>query len=163
MMNTTYVGVILSLTALTAFVIVPSADARVLTLDTDKHSFYQTGDQIIFTGTTDYYPDLVTIVIYGPEDENGDRELIAVDSAISSKDLKFESQGVDLQSAKFNQQGIYSATAFLNNGEQPFEEGIEVLFDFSVDGSPVIPSAYGPILSLKPLTDLTINEKSSLS
>src|SRR3989304_10555492 len=62
----------------------------------------------------------------------------------------------------FKKHGIYSATAFLEKG-QPFEEGLKVLFDFSVDGSPVIPSAYVIPIELKSINDLTTNEETKLS
>src|SRR3972149_3458426 len=55
-----------------------------------------------------------------------------------------------------------SATAFLEKG-QPFEEGLKVLFDFSVDGSPVVPSAYVVPIELKSINDLTTNEETKLA
>src|SRR3972149_1041517 len=77
--------------------------------------------------------------------------------------LLFRSEeSIQITSGVFKKHGIYSATAFLEKG-QPFEEGLKVLFDFSVDGSPVVPSAYVIPIELKSINDLTTNEETKLA
>src|SRR3972149_6353745 len=125
---------------LVTVIVVPPAYAKVLTLDIDKHTFYVVGDTITFSGTTDTAYDLVKI---------------------TGSDKKFE-ESLKLESGKFTKHGIYSATAFLEKG-QSYEEGVKIFFDFSKDGSPVIPSAYVIPIELKSINDLTTNEETKLS
>jgi len=139
---------------------VPPAYSKVLTLDTDKHTFYVAGDTITFSGTTDTAYDLVVISVYDPPDKDGNTKLVAAVSKIAGSDKKFE-DSLDIDSKKFTKHGIYSATAFLERG-QPYEEGIKIFFDFSKDGSPVIPSAYVIPIELKSINDLTTNEETNL-
>jgi len=145
---------------LVTVIVVTPAYAKVLTLDTDKHAFYVAGDTITFSGTTDTAYDLVVISIYEPPDKDGKTKLAAAVSKIAGSDKKFE-DSLKLESNKFTKHGIYSATAFLERG-QPYEEGIKISFDFSKDGSPVIPSAYVIPIELKSINDLTTNEETNL-
>ncbi|HXV65997.1 MAG TPA: Ig domain-containing protein [Nitrosopumilaceae archaeon] len=140
---------------------VPNAKADVLTLDTDKHTFYVAGDTITFSGTTDTVYDLVVITIHTPPDSEGETNLVAALSTIAGSDMKFE-DSLKLDKAKFTIHGIYSATGFTEQG-QSYEEGIKIFFDFSKDGSLVIPSAHPIPVELKPINDLSINELTTLT
>jgi hypothetical protein len=139
---------------------VPSAYAKVLALDTDKHTFYVAGDTITFSGVTDTVYDLVIISINEPPDKDGNTKIVAVVSTIAGSDKKFEER-LEIESNKFTKHGIYSATAFMDKG-QPFEEGVKIFFDFSKDGSPVIPSAYVIPIELKSINNMTTNEETNL-
>jgi predicted RNase H-like HicB family nuclease len=139
---------------------VPSAYAKVLALDTDKHTFYVAGDTITFSGTTDTAYDLVIISINEPPDKDGNTKIVAVVSTIAGSDKKFK-ESLEIESNKFTKHGIYSATAFMDKG-QPFEEGVKIFFDFSKDGSPVIPSAYVIPIELKSINNMTTNEETNL-
>jgi hypothetical protein len=160
MMDRTSLTLVLSLFVLVSIILIPSVQAKVLTLDTDKHTFYQAGESLTFTGTTDTEYDIVQIVIYEPPDDEGNKKLVAAQGVIAGSDKMFE-ESIELTSATYSKHGIYSAIAFLHQG-QPVEEGITVFFDFSTDGSAVIPSAYAPPLKLKQLDNLTINELAKL-
>ena len=146
---------------LVTIIVIPPAYAKVLTLDIDKHTFYVAGDTITFSGTTDTAYDLVVITIYEPPDKDGETKLVSAVSKITGSDKKFE-ESLKLESGKFTKHGIYSATAFLEKG-QSYEEGVKIFFDFSKDGSPVIPSAYVIPIELKSINDLTTNEETKLS
>ena len=146
---------------LVTVIVIPPAYAKVLTLDIDKHTFYVAGDTITFSGTTDTAYDLVVITIYEPPDKDGETKLVSAVSKITGSDKKFE-ESLKLESGKFTKHGIYSATAFLEKG-QSYEEGVKIFFDFSKDGSPVIPSAYVIPIELKSINDLTTNEETKLS
>jgi len=146
---------------LVTVIVVPPAYAKVLTFDIDKHTFYVAGDTITFSGTSDTAYDIISIVIYEPPDDKGNKKLVTAKGTIAGSDKKFE-ESIQITSGVFKKHGIYSATAFLEKG-QPFEEGLKVLFDFSVDGSPVVPSAYVIPIELKSINDLTTNEETKLA
>src|SRR3970040_391007 len=146
---------------LVTVIVVPPAYAKVLTFDIDKHTFYVAGDTITFSGTSDTAYDIISIVIYEPPDDKGNKKLVTAKGTIAGSDKKFE-ESIQITSGVFKKHGIYSATAFLEKG-QPFEEGLKVLFDFSVDGSPVVPSAYVVPIELKSINDLTTNEETKLA
>src|SRR3990170_1511438 len=117
---------------LVTVIVVPPAYAKVLTFDIDKHTFYVAGDTITFSGTSDTAYDIISIVIYEPPDDKGNKKLVTAKGTIAGSDKKFE-------------------------------EGLKVLFDFSVDGSPVVPSAYVIPIELKSINDLTTNEETKLA
>ena len=146
---------------LVTVIVVPPVYAKVLTFDIDKHTFYVAGDTITFSGTSDTAYDIISIVIYEPPDDKGNKKLVTAKGTIAGSDKKFE-ESIQITSGVFKKHGIYSATAFLEKG-QPFEEGLKVLFDFSVDGSPVVPSAYVIPIELKSINDLTTNEETKLA
>jgi hypothetical protein len=138
---------------------IPLVYADVVTIDTDKHTFYVVGETITFTGTTDTAFNQVIIEVREPPDENGIKNLVTAQGTISSSDFEF-SDSIEVTSSKFNKHGIYSVIAYLSS--QTAEEGITIFFDFSLDGSPVIPSAFTPPIELKQINDLTVNELSNL-
>jgi len=106
------------------------AYAEVETIQTDK-LFYSNGDKIIFTGTVDYdSTGLVSIVIRDSNDK-----FVLLTQALINPDNTFE-RSVN-SNEKFSIHGIYNATAFIVN----LSEGAFTIFDYSLDGSPVSPSA----------------------
>jgi len=106
------------------------AFAEVETIQTDK-LFYSNRDKIIFSGTVDYdSTGLVSIVIRDSNDK-----FVLLTQAIIKPDNTFE-RSVD-SNEKFLVYGIYNATAFIVK----LSEGAFTIFDYSLDGSPVSPSA----------------------
>jgi hypothetical protein len=105
------------------------AYAEVQSVQTDR-LFYTVGDEIIFSGTVNEDSSgLVTIVIRDSNDK-----FVLLTQALIQPDNTFN-RGVDVNT-KFSDHGIYNATAFLVN----MTEGSQTRFDFSIDGSPVVPS-----------------------
>ena len=116
------VGVLLSLFVLPVY-------GEVETFWTDKLSYVK-GDTITFSGTVDDETmGLVTIVIRDSNDE-----FVLLTQAMINPDNTFE-RSVESNN-KFTVHGIYNSTAFIVN----MTEGSLIRFDFSLDGSPVIPS-----------------------
>jgi hypothetical protein len=148
-----------SLFIIFTLVSIPLVYADVITFDTDKHTFYVAGETITFSGTTDTAFNQVVIEVREPADENGIKNLVTAQGTIASSDMKF-SESVEMTTSKFNRHGIYTAIAYLST--QTAEEGITIFFDFSTDGSPVVPSAHTPPLKLKELNPITINELTKL-
>jgi len=159
LMTKKYLIIPCSLLVIITLVSIPSVYANVLTFDTDKHTFYVVGDTIIFSGTTDTAYNQIVIEVREPPDEDGKKKLVTAQGVIAGSNLKF-SESIDITSSKFNKHGIYSAITYLSS--QTADEGITIFFDFSKDGSPVIPSAYTPPLELKQLNKIIINELSKL-
>lgn len=108
------------------------AYAQVMSLNTDK-TFYVKEDKIIFSGTVEGidFGEYVTIVIRGPVGN-----FVKLTSALPDRDGNFQAT-VETET-KFASHGIYNATAFIANETA----GVSVVFDFSLDGSAVIPSAF---------------------
>ncbi len=105
--------------------------AEVESIQTDR-LFYSIGDKIIFSGTVDNdATGLVTIVIRDSNDK-----FVLLTQAIIEFDNTFE-RSVD-SNEKFLIHGIYNATAFLVN----MTEGELTRFDYSLDGTHVIPSVF---------------------
>jgi len=105
------------------------AFAEVETIQTDR-LFYSNGDKIIFSGTVDNdSTGLVTIVIRDSNDK-----FVLLTQALIEFDNTFKRSVISNE--KFSVHGIYNATAFLVN----ITEGELTRFDYSLDGSPIIPS-----------------------
>jgi len=103
--------------------------AEVESVKTNK-TLYLNGDQITFSGTVDEDDKgLVTIVIRDPNDE-----FVRLTQAIINPDNSYQ-RSVTLDD-KFSVHGIYNATAFIQN----LTAGAVTKFEFSLDGSSVIPS-----------------------
>ncbi len=119
----TIIGILFSSITIPAY-------AEVETIHADK-LFYSNGDTIIFSGTVDYdSTGLVSIVIRDSNDE-----FVLLTQAIIKPDNTFE-RSVN-SNEKFSIHGIYNATAFIVN----LSEGAFTIFDYSLEGSPVSPSA----------------------
>ena len=105
------------------------AFAEVETILTDK-LFYTVDDVIHFSGTvSEDSTGLVTIVIRDSNDE-----FVMLSQAFINSDDTFEKDVI--VNAKFLDHGIYKAIAFIKD----LDAGSSTQFDFSINGSPVVPS-----------------------
>jgi hypothetical protein len=115
------------------------AYAIIVEFQTDKTSYIK-GDTIRFSGKTDaqHAGKMISVKIYGP-----DGKFVALMSGRSGPDSVITVNPVDTTiikyEEKFVQKGIYNVTAIYD--EEPNYLGKSTLFDFSPDGSPVVPSA----------------------
>jgi len=110
--------------------LVMPAYAEVTSLKTDK-TFYKKGEKITFSGTLEP-SDTNAIVSIRVKDSHD--TLAVFRQTFSDADQNFK---LDIDTSNrdfhFDTHGIYTATAFLND----LAKGVEVNFDFSLDGSPV--------------------------
>ncbi len=105
------------------------AYAEVLSVKIDK-IFYEKGDQITFSGTVlEEDSGLVTLVIRDPQDQ-----FVMLTQAQIQADNTYER--TIIINDKFGVHGIHKTIAFIQN----LTAGSSTNFEFSVDGSPVIPS-----------------------
>ncbi|MEO9309793.1 MAG: CFI-box-CTERM domain-containing protein [Nitrososphaera sp.] len=131
--------IVAALVMLVVTIAITPAYGVIVEFQSDKTS-YKKGDKIIFSGRTDaaHSNKMVAVKIYGPNgefamiketfsDASGNFETIPIDTSIQKTALKFPLKG------------IYNATAFYS--QEPTYLGTSILFDYSPDGSPVIPSA----------------------
>ena len=117
------------------------AHAVIVEFNTDKTSYIK-GDKITFSGKTDaaHANKMVSIKIYGP---NG--EFVALTGGRSDANSIIIINPLDTTKGKFAEKsaaqgkGIYNASAIYD--EEPTYKGKWVIFDFSLDGSAVSPSA----------------------
>jgi hypothetical protein len=111
----------------------------IVEFQSDKTS-YKKGDKIIFSGRTDaaHSNKMVAVKVY---DSNG--KFVMIRETFSDASGNFETTPMDTSTdntaAKFQLKGIYNATAFYS--QEPTYLGTSILFDYSPDGSPVVPSA----------------------
>jgi len=123
-------------------------------VETDKQ-FYVKGDSIVISGIDDNAPSLVTIVF---RDSNG--APVSVTGTTSSlPDGAFSLNFT--RSDDFTKKGIYNITAFTET--QPSSKAAFVLIDFSLDGLPIVPSAFAPKVSINPISNEIVNEGTKLS
>lgn len=116
------VGILLTIAIIPAY-------GEVQSFWTDKLSYIK-GDTITFSGIVDdETTGLVTIVIRDSNDE-----FVLLTQAMINPDNTFQ-RSVETNK-KFTVHGIYNSTAFIVN----MTEGSATRFDFSIDGSPVVPS-----------------------
>jgi len=121
--------------------IVIPAYATIVEFKTDKTSYIK-GDKIQFTGKTDaaHANKMVSIKIYGPQGE-----FISLTGGRSDFDSIIVVNPLDTTKGKFAEKsalqgkGIYNATIIYD--EEPNYKGKWTIFDYSIDGSPVSPSA----------------------
>jgi hypothetical protein len=124
---------------LVASMAITPAFAVIQTFDTEK-TIYKKGDKIVFTGTVDtaHANKIVSIKVYGP-----DKSYVMLRETYANLDGTFKTSpfdtSIDKNAAKFTAKGVYNATAFYN--DEPNYIGKFTLFDYSADGSPVVPSA----------------------
>lgn len=121
---------ILSLFSLT---IVP-VYAEVISLQTDR-ALYAIDMNVYFTGTVDA-PDsqkVVNLVIHDPYGK-----LVLITGTISKSDGSFQITVNTDDPTQFSLAGTYDATAFVNDESG----GKTILFDFSPNGSPIVPPTY---------------------
>jgi hypothetical protein len=112
------------------------AYAVIVEFQSDKTS-YKKGDKIMFSGKTDvaHANKMVAVKVYAP-----DGTFVIIRESFSDADGYFEMIPIDTANvAKFAVKGIYNATAFYS--QEPAYAGKSTLFDYSPDGSPVVPSA----------------------
>ena len=103
--------------------------AEVQLVKTDK-IFYEKDDQITFSGTVlEEDSGLVTLVIRDPQDQ-----FVMLAQAMIQADNTYE-RTITIND-KFEVHGIHKTIAFIQN----MTAGSSTKFEFSVDGSPVIPS-----------------------
>ena len=127
-----YLAVLLSVSAI-SITLIP-AYAEVTSLKTNA-LFYKGGSTIYFSGTvlnTD--PPNVTILVFDP---TGKFILLASGNADNNHQFQISvDTSTSTNQQKFLLKGTYNATAFIANKEN----GQTVIFVFSPDGSPIIPS-----------------------
>ncbi len=129
------------LAALIGTMIVIPAYATIVEFKTDKTSYIK-GDKIQFMGKTDaaHANKMVSIKIYGP---NG--EFVSLTGGRSDFDSIIVVNPLDTTKGKFEEKsalqgkGIYNATIIYD--DEPNYKGKWTIFDYSLDGSPVSPSA----------------------
>ncbi|MEM3143422.1 MAG: CFI-box-CTERM domain-containing protein [Candidatus Nitrosotenuis sp.] len=128
------------LLAVASMAVLP-AYANFVEFKTDKTS-YKKGESIVFSGKADeeHAVKMVSVKIYGPKGEfvalisgRTDFDSILVINPLDTSKGSFASN-----SAKQGN-GIYNATIIYD--AEPTYVGKSLIFDFSLDGSPVIPSA----------------------
>ena len=110
------------------------AYAEVNSLETDKTLYKKNTDTTMtFTGTADEEDinEIVTIVIYDP----GNNFIKPAHSGIVSNEKTFEIKISEKDFSKISSHGTYNATAFMI--DQQRTEGVSIMFDYSVDGSPI--------------------------
>jgi hypothetical protein len=131
---------ILMLLAVASMAVLP-AYANFVEFKTDKTS-YKKGETIVFSGKADeeHAVKMVSVKIYGPKGEfvalisgRTDFDSILVINPLDTSKGSFASN-----SAKQGN-GIYNATIIYD--AEPTYAGKSLIFDFSLDGSPVVPSA----------------------
>jgi len=124
-----------SILGLLFFSIIVPIHAEVSTIETND-TFFMKGDVITFSGTVDEESNsLVTIVIY-----DSNNEFVLLTQALIESDETYQRTVNTAQ--KFNLEGIYNATAFITH----IDEGVTILFDFSIDGSTISPSVKDSML-----------------
>ena len=121
--------------------IILPAYATIVEFKTDKTSYVK-GDKIQFSGKTDaaHANKMVSIKIYGPKGE-----FVSLTGGRSDFDSILVVNPIDTTKGKFAEKsalqgkGIYNATIIYD--EEPNYKGRWTIFDYSIDGSPVSPSA----------------------
>ena len=134
-------ALLIILAALVGIMIIIPAYAVIVEFKTDKTSYIK-GDKIVFSGKTDaaHANKMLSIKIYGPKGE-----FVALTGGRSDFDSNITVNPVDTTKGKFAEKsaqqgkGIYNATIIYD--EEPNYKGKWTIFDFSLDGSPVSPSA----------------------
>ena len=129
------------LIALVGMMAIMPAYATIVEFSTDKTSYIK-GDKIQFTGKTDaaHANKMVSIKIYGPKGE-----FVSLTGGRSDFDSIIVVNPLDTTKGKFAEKsalqgkGIYNATIIYD--EEPNYKGRWTIFDYSIDGSPVSPSA----------------------
>ncbi|WP_177585537.1 CFI-box-CTERM domain-containing protein [Candidatus Nitrosotenuis aquarius] len=129
------------LAVLIGTMIVIPAYATIVEFKTDKTSYIK-GDKIQFTGKTDaaHANKMVSIKIYGPQGE-----FVSLTGGRSDFDSIIVVNPLDTTKGKFAEKsaqqgkGIYNATIIYD--DEPNYKGKWTIFDYSLDGSPVSPSA----------------------
>ena len=117
----------LSVVAIAMIILVPSAHAEVIDLQTTSNSFLK-GDDITFNGKVEPGSSgLVTIVIRDSNDE-----FVLLTQAITDENYKFEK--TITVNEKFRQHGIYNATGFIMN----MTAGVTTSFGVSTNGTPIV-------------------------
>jgi len=116
------------------------AYADVKSLKTDK-TFYKKGDKIIFSGTVEDEDvgEFVTVVVEDPASN-----FVTLRQGFITVDRDFEVT-IDTKE-KFVSHGVYNATGFVENKTN----SKWVVFDFSLDGSPVIHQTQQPAPTTEP-------------
>ncbi len=128
-----------------AVALVMPAYADIKSLKTDK-TFYKKGDKIIFSGTVEDEDigEFVTVIV---EDPAGN--FVTLGSGYVTIDKDFEVT-IDTNAKKikekFASHGVYNATGFVENKTN----SKWVVFDFSLDGSPVIHQTQQPSPTTEP-------------
>jgi len=128
-----------------AVALIMPAYADIKSLKTDK-TFYKKGDKIIFSGTVEDEDvgEFVTVVV---EDPAGN--FVTLGSGYVTIDKDFEVT-IDTNAKKikekFASHGVYNATGFVENKTN----SKWVVFDFSLDGSPVIHQTQQPVPAQQP-------------
>jgi hypothetical protein len=128
------------LIALVGMIAIMPAYAVIIELTPEKTS-YKKGDQIVITGKT---------AASHANNNVGIRIVDSTGKGVIFKETRSDADGlfsttvdtsVDKTSAKFTIKGIYNVTAFYSSEPQPQKIWKFTLFDYSMDGSPVSPSA----------------------
>jgi len=123
-----------------AAALIMPAYADIKSLKTDK-TFYKKGDKIIFSGTAEDEDvgEFVTVVV-----EDSASNFVTLRQGFITVDKDFEVT-IDTKE-KFVSHGVYNATGFVENKTN----SKWVVFDFSLDGSPVIHQTQQPAPTTEP-------------
>jgi len=128
-----------------AVTLIMPAYADIKSLKTDK-TFYKKGDKIIFSGTVEDEDvgEFVTVVVEDPASN-----FVTLGSGYVTIDKDFEVT-IDTNAKKIKEKfvshGVYNATGFVVNKTN----SKWVVFDFSLDGSPVIHQTQQPAPTTEP-------------